>query len=136
MAFIKDQLLSRKLVDPEDLSLFKICTSEDAAVQEIQTFYRTYHSIRFVGPTMVMRITRPVSPEQLEGINSTFSDLLVKGSFEQGNPLPEEFDEPSILNLPRLVFFYNRRSAGRLRQLIDHLNLLPPPPPESVHLAV
>lgn len=129
MAFIKDQLLSRKLVDPEDLSLFTICTSEDAAVQEIQTFYRTYHSMRFVGQTMVMRLTHPISPEQLDGINSTFSDLLIEGSFDQGLALPEEFDEPAIRNLPRLVFLYNRRSAGRLRQLIDHLNLLPFPPP-------
>jgi hypothetical protein len=33
-------------------------------------------------------------------------------------------DEPSLRDLPRLVFNFNRRSAGRLRQLINHLNEL------------
>jgi len=38
------------------------------------------------------------------------------------NALPEESDEPGISHLPRLVFTFNRKDFGRLRQLIDHLN--------------
>ncbi len=122
--FIEGQLLARNLINREDLHLFKLCTSEQVAMQEIVTFYRTYHSIRFVGSILVMRIKRALSGAQLDRVNKEFADLLDGGSFEQRGPLPEEFDEPALKDLPRLTFPFNRRSAGRQRQLIDHLNSL------------
>jgi hypothetical protein len=36
-------------------------------------------------------------------------------------------DEPGLKDLARLTFSFNRRNAGRLRQLINHLNQLPSP---------
>ena len=57
-------------------------------------------------------------------IHQLFSDLLVDGTFELRDALPEELDEPDLKDLPRLVFTSNRRSAARLRQLINHLNRL------------
>lgn len=122
--FVTQQLLKKKLIDEADLSLFKICTSADHAVQEIVTFYQNYHSLQYIGKTLVMRLQHQLSSLQLQHINETFGDLLLEGTFEQRGPLPEEFDEPSLGNLPRLVFQSNRRSAGRLRQLIDHVNSL------------
>jgi hypothetical protein len=50
--------------------------------------------------------------------------LLLEGTFELRGALPEELDEPGFKDLPRLVFASNRRSAARLRQLIDHINRL------------
>lgn len=123
-AFITRQLLHRKLINEEDLSLFTIMDSPDAAVDHILTFYRRYHSIRFVGRQLAMRLKSPISDEQLEQTQKRFSDLLADGQFELRGPLDEELDEPALRDLPRLVFNFNRRSAGRLRQLIDHLNRL------------
>lgn len=123
-AFITRQLLHRKLINEEDLSLFTIMDSPDAAVDHILTFYRRYHSIRFVGRQLAMRLQSPISGEQLEQTQERFSDLLADGQFELRGPLDEELDEPALRDLPRLVFNFNRRSAGRLRQLIDHLNRL------------
>jgi len=120
--FVTDQLLCRRLINEEDLGLFKIFDSEDAAVEEIETFYRNYHSIRFVDQQLVMRIKHPLSNEQLANLTREFADLLEEGSFEQRGPLPEELDEPVVRDLPRLVFLFNRRSAARLRQLIDRIN--------------
>ncbi|MGH7229180.1 MAG: TIGR00730 family Rossman fold protein [Nitrospiraceae bacterium] len=120
--FITGQLLSRRLINEEDLSLFKIFDSEEAAVKEIETFYGNYHSLRFVDRQLAMRIKHRLSDDQLTTINQEFSDLLVEGSFEQRGPLTEELDELALKDLPRLVFFFNRRSAGRLRQLIDRIN--------------
>ncbi|MBI4402428.1 MAG: LOG family protein [Nitrospirae bacterium] len=128
LAFITDQLLSRQLINKEDLSLFKIATSEEAAVEEIETFYRNYHSIRFVDRHLVMRLKHALTDHQLTTINKEFADLLAEGSFEHSDPLPEELDEPELKDLPRLVFLYNRRSAGRLRQLIDRINACSTPP--------
>jgi hypothetical protein len=57
-------------------------------------------------------------------LHDTFGDLLYEGTFELHGPLTEELDEPDLKDLPRLTFTSNRRSASRLRQLIDHLNSL------------
>ena len=122
VAFITRQLLRRKLINEEDLALFTIVTSADEAVSHILRFYRRYHSMRFVGRQLAMRLKQPIAADQLEQIRERFSDLLSDGIFEQSGPLQEELDEPAIRELPRLVFSFNRRSAGRLRQLIHHLN--------------
>lgn len=123
--FITDQMLATRLINPEDLSLFKIVEHEEAAAEEILSFYRRYHSIRFVGRTLAMRLKHRLTEPQLDTIRETFGDLLAEGTYEQREALPEELDEPALRSLPRLVFAFNRRSAGRLRQLIDHLNHLP-----------
>jgi len=123
-AFIVKQLLTRNLINEEDMSLFTIVNSADAARDHILRFYRRYHSIRFVGRQMAMRLKTAVSADQLDQIQARFDDLLSEGRFELRSPLDEELDEPALRDLPRLVFSFNRRSAGRLRQLIDHLNEL------------
>jgi uncharacterized protein (TIGR00730 family) len=134
--FIRDQLLCRGLISPEDMSLFKIFQSEEGAVQEIERFYHNYHSIRSVHRSIVIRLRHRLTPNQVERINDEFGDLLQQGSFEgRTEPLPEELDDPALKDLPRLVFPANRRSASRLRQLIDHLNMLPVPYPHSAELA-
>lgn len=120
--FVTHQLLDRKLINPEDLGLFKITDSVDEAVDEILTFYRRFHSIRYVGPQLAIRLNSRIAPEQILAIHEQFSDLLSEGTFELRDALPEELDEPELKHLPRLVFPSNRRSAARLRQLIDHLN--------------
>ncbi|MDH5739839.1 MAG: TIGR00730 family Rossman fold protein [Nitrospira sp.] len=121
-AFVVRQLLTRKLINEEDMSLFVIVDSAEAAVSQILGFYRRYHSIRFVGRQLAMRLRQAISSEQLEQIRERFMDLLSDGTFELRGPLEEELDEPALRDLPRLVFNFNRRSASRLRQLIGHLN--------------
>jgi hypothetical protein len=59
-----------------------------------------------------------------EHIQEQFADLLTEGRFELRSALEEELDEPTLKDLPRLVFNFNRRSASRLKQLIHHLNAL------------
>ncbi|MBS0183380.1 MAG: LOG family protein [Nitrospira sp.] len=123
-AFVTRQLLKRKLINEEDMSLFAIVNSAEAAVSQILKFYRRYHSIRFVGRELAMRLKQTITPEQLEQLRDRFVDLLSDGTFELRGPLAEELDEPALRDLPRLVFNFNRRSTGRLRQLINHLNEL------------
>lgn len=122
--FVTRQLLARKLINPEDLSLFKITTSVDEAIDEIHHFYRRFHSIRHVGRLLTMRLKTAIAPEQVAVLHDQFGDLLSEGTFELRGPLPEELDEPDLKDLPRLTFVSNRRSASRQRQLIDHLNNL------------
>lgn len=123
-SFVVRQLLTRKLINEEDMNLFVVVDSAEAAVSHILRFYRRYHSIRFVGRQLAMRLRQTISSEQLEQIRERFTDLLSDGTFELRGPLEEELDEPALRDLPRLAFNFNRRSAGRLRQLISHLNEL------------
>lgn len=120
--FVRRQLLDRGMIDPEDLSLYKLTDRVEEAVAEIVGFFRVYHSMRFVHADLVLRLTRPISATLLERIQSEFADILLDGRFVQRGPLPEEKDEPALTRLPRLAFHFNRRAYGRLRQLIDCLN--------------
>jgi uncharacterized protein (TIGR00730 family) len=120
--FIEQTLLRRGMICPEDLILFRITDRVDEAVEEILGFFRVYHSMRYVRSNLVLRLTEAPGAELLEQINTGFSDLLSDGEFTAGGPLPEEKDEPELAELPRLVFPFNRRNYGRLRQLIDCLN--------------
>jgi hypothetical protein len=115
-------LLKRGLVSPEDLHLFTITDRPEVAVNEIVTFYKNYHSSRYVRGQMVFRLNRPVPEEVLDTLNRDFADLVSQGKIEQGAALPEERNESDLLELPRLMFWFNRKNCGRLRQLIDTLN--------------
>lgn len=119
--FVRRRLLGGRLISPEDLSLYKLTDRIDVAVEEILRFYRVYHSMRYVRNKLVLRLQTAPSEQQLAEINGQFADILTEGQFQVGGPLVEE-DEPELANLARLVFRFNRRNLGRLRQLIDFLN--------------
>ncbi|MBS1244420.1 MAG: family Rossman fold protein, partial [Deltaproteobacteria bacterium] len=90
--------------------------------REIQRFYRVFHSARYVGKDLAIRVREPLEPAALRALAGDFRDLLAEGGMIQTEALPEEAEEPEIAGLPRIVFRFNNRSFGRLRQLIDRLN--------------
>ncbi len=120
--FVEGKLLANGLISPEDTSLYLLTDSVPAAMEEILGFYRVFHSMRFVRHQLVFRLFERPSDELLDAINSEFADILVDGQFRVGEPLPEEKDEPAFVALPRLIFHFNRRSLGRLRELINFIN--------------
>jgi hypothetical protein len=117
-------LLGRKLISPDDVALFKVTDSVDDAVAEITRFYRNYHSSRYVGERLVLRVNEAPSADALAALSREFSDLLVRGAIEASGALAEEKGE--LPELPRLVLHYDRKNTGRLRRLIDRLNDLAP----------
>jgi uncharacterized protein (TIGR00730 family) len=121
--YIEDHLLRTGLISEADLSLFKVTTSVDEAVDEITAFYRVYHSSRNVGLDFVMRLARPVPSSLVKDLSREFRDLLAAGDVVQSGALPDEREqEPELNDLPRLVFRLVQGRAGRLRQLIDRVN--------------
>lgn len=120
--YVETRLLSRRLISPEDVSLYQITDRVDEAVQTILTFYRNYHSMRYVHNQLVFRLQRRPSDELLARLNDEFASILTEGKFSVSGPLPEEEDETELADFTRLVFRFNRRSLGRLRMLIDLLN--------------
>jgi hypothetical protein len=124
--FLEKNLLETGMISADDLSLFRITSNVEEAVREIRDYYRVFHSTRYVGRDLVIRIREPLSPGALAALNRDFPDLLSEGLISQGNAFPEEGDEPEIAELPRVVLRFNSRSHGRLRQLIDRLNGIAP----------
>ena len=122
MEFMNSQFVARGLISPSDMALFKIVHSAQAVVEEIHGFFRNYHSLRMVGDFMVIRLHHRLHEMELVELNKEFADILKRGSFEQRDPLPEEWDEPDLWHLPRVLFSFNWKHLGRLRQCIDWLN--------------
>ncbi len=122
--FIEKQMLRRGFISPEDRALFCLTDSIETAVSEIQTFYRSYHSSRFVDQRrkLVLRLKQPPDAGLLNELNMKFQDIIVEGKIELTGPFPEERDEPKLLKLPRLALAFDRRNYARLRQLIDTVN--------------
>lgn len=120
--FIKKQLLGGGMIGHHDERLYKITNSVDEAVDEILSFYNVYHSMRYVRDTLVFRLKKKLTDEQLADIRERYADILKEGDFVQREALPEEAGESDLANMPRLVFQFNRRALGRLRMLIDTIN--------------
>ncbi len=120
--YIKAELLRTGMISEEDMNLFKLTDDVDVAVNDILHFYRHYHSMRYVGDLLVLRMNKPLPEAALTHIRKEFGEILNHGSFEQTKALEEEgTDAP---DMPRLVFAFDRRSHGRLRRLIDYINAL------------
>lgn len=119
--YVVDQLLSSDYINPEDLDLLKITDSVEEAVNEVISFYRVYHSARFVRELFAIRLNRPITPKLIDRLGVDFADLLAAGKFEQANG-PIDGEDSEYPDKPRLVFALNRRSPARVRQLINVLN--------------
>jgi uncharacterized protein (TIGR00730 family) len=123
--YVDHELAGKGLVSPEDHGLYLATDDVDEAVAEIQRFWHSYHSIRWVGDRLVVRVRYAPTPAEVEELGERFSDLLLRGTIEASGPLPAEVADRDELELPRLVMHYDARRAGRLRDLIDALNELP-----------
>ncbi|MBN1852454.1 MAG: TIGR00730 family Rossman fold protein [Pirellulales bacterium] len=121
-AFLENHMLGDGMISADDLSLFLVTDCVEDAVREILGFYHVYHSQRYVRDRLVFRLTVPLAPSLLQEINHHFADILADGTFEQGKALKDERDEEELIDMPRLIFNFNRRSLGRLRHLINAIN--------------
>jgi uncharacterized protein (TIGR00730 family) len=120
--FATEVLVPRGLISPADVSLYKVTDSVDEAVREVLDFYRVYHSMRYVGGELVLRLQHRLPEALLERIRHEFADIVVAGTFEQTEALPAEANDTHAAHLPRLRFRFDRRSLGRLRLLVDLIN--------------
>ena len=119
---IRNQLLVRGLVSSEDLALYRVCDSISDATSEIQGFYRNYHSIRFIGKHLIMRLNHEPTPQILKALHEKFGHLCRSGGFEVVQPHSVERSENDHVDKHRLRFDPNRSDAGGLRELINFLN--------------
>jgi uncharacterized protein (TIGR00730 family) len=121
--YLEKELADRGYIDRNDFKLFSMVHSVDDAISMIVSFYRRYHSLRFVGDRLVIRLSSVIDAESVARWKDQFEDILgPKGEIHLSGALPEEADEPGIAHLPRLLIDFNRKDYSRLRQLIDAIN--------------
>jgi uncharacterized protein (TIGR00730 family) len=134
--FIDTEVLPLGLISPDDDHLFKVTDSVEETVAELRGFYRNYHSLRYVGDVLVLRLQAAPTPEELAELSEAFADICVEGGIEASPPLPAEIADDDHVELPRVTLLFDRVHQGRLRQLISALNDLssapaqPSMPPE------
>jgi len=121
---VEEQLLGGGFISAEDRSLYMITHDLDSACAEIETFYRCYHSSRFVErrKTLVLRLKRELRDEEVSCLNRDFGDILNEGEIRKCQPFEEEADEPALASLPRIALEFDQVHNGRLRQLINAVN--------------
>ena len=121
--YLREHLLNDGLISESDFNLFKITDDLVAAQKEVTNFYYNFHSYRYVGDELVIRTQREIPPAALTRLVDDFSDIIEDSdSLRVCAFLPEEINEPELAHLPRLCLKFDRRSNGRLRQLIDRIN--------------
>lgn len=127
--FLAQEVESRGLISPGDRSLFTIVDTIDDAASEVLNFYRNYHSLRWVGETLVLRLERRPSEEEVADLSEQFADIMTGSVRLLDRPLPAERRSDDFPDLPRVALRFDRFSYARLRQLIDALNSLASAPP-------
>ena len=120
--FLRTHLLGQGLISPDDFSLFTITEDVEDAMNMVHQFYRNFHSYRWVSQDLVIRLHRQLTPEAVQGLNKSFSDLFESAPLRASRALKPEKNEPELSHMPRLIAGSHRRNFGRIRQLIDAIN--------------
>ncbi|MNE27030.1 putative lysine decarboxylase [compost metagenome] len=121
--FIRKQLEGNHYILPSDMKLLTLVHSADEAVEQINQFYGNYHSSRWLKKLFVIRMHHSLTEPALAHLDEAFKDLCLSGGFHQHGYDGEEHDEPQFSHLARLAFTFNARDQGRLRELVDYINL-------------
>jgi hypothetical protein len=120
--FIHQQLVENRYILPTDLKLVRLVYCVDEAVEQINQFYSNFHSSRWLKRQFVIRM------------NHTLSDPALNTCRWLCRPVPERPVPSTCLQrrrtrrsavqpLARLAFAFNARDHGRLRELVDYINL-------------
>jgi uncharacterized protein (TIGR00730 family) len=118
-----DKVVEEGYASDGDKGLYSVTNDVDEAVETILGFYANFHSIRWVGDRLVVRMQRGPSPEQLAAVSAEFAQHTTDGlGIAITKPLRDEVDENDHLELARVSLMLNRRKPGQLRLLIDAVN--------------
>lgn len=120
--FIKSQLEENHYILPNDMKLLRLVYSAEEAVEEIDQFYSNFHSSRWLKNKFILRMHHPLTEQAIAHMQEAFADLRLAEDFQQHAYQGEEH-EADFSHLTRLVFSFSGRNQGRLRELVDYINL-------------
>ncbi len=122
LSFVRDELVDGGLVNEADLELFVVTDDVDEACEEIVGFYRNYHSIRWAGDQLIVRMRQAPSADQLEALNRSHGDLLVDGTIESVDASPAERSSHDHVELPRIGMTFDKFRQSGIHGVIREVN--------------
>jgi uncharacterized protein (TIGR00730 family) len=122
--FMTRQMASRGLISPDDVALYTVTNDPVVAADEISRFYANFHSVRFVGNKLYLRLLHRPTNSEIDDLNRDFQHLCLEGGIEIAEPHAAEIRDFDHVALPRIMMRFDKRSFGGLRRLIDALNRL------------
>jgi len=117
------RLLDDGLISPDDMGLLYHTDNAQDAVNHIAQYYTNYHSFRYVGQQVLLRLNNALSEQALERLNAEFSNVLHKGTIEQVYHWPES-DDKAYAHYPRLRMQLQHHRMNILPHLIQRMNAL------------
>ncbi len=133
MHLLRTEVETMGLISPGDLDLVRVTDDATEATRSLLGFFRNYHSIRWVGSRLVLRLKAPPTDAEVQELNDRFGDLCTDaGRIERTTALPDEVATDDVVDLPRLVMPFDIFRTSELHRLIGGLNALPSAPPPIV----
>ncbi|MGI9577088.1 MAG: TIGR00730 family Rossman fold protein [Microthrixaceae bacterium] len=123
--FLEVELADEELISAEDLELFTITSDVDEAVGVLSDFYRRYHSMRYSGGHLVLRLTEELSDDLIATLNTKYADLVADGHIERCSATDAEIADDDVPELPRVRFRFVDKHFARLHSLIRTINAAP-----------
>ena len=122
--FVENELIEAGLVNGEDKGLFFHTSDPVAAADYLCDFYSCYHSMRFVGGRLIIRLNRVLDPSVLITLNQEFEHIMAGGILEPTDITQTELRDGDHVELPRLVMSFDHRSFATLITLLRRMNEL------------
>lgn len=122
--FVRRELVEPGYIDEDDLRLLRTAHRPQDAVAEIERFHRLYHSSRYVGSDLMLRLRRPLAPAERAMLSERFGDIVEPPGLQPADLPPEDREDPGLASLAGVTFRFGRRRFSRLRELIDGINAL------------
>lgn len=120
--FVADGLAENGMIGAADTDLYLHTHDPDEAAEYLCHFYSTFHSIRYVGRRLVIRLNRALSDEHLVELSGEFSDIITEGGIEHTTATAAEIRDDDHVDLARAWLRFDNRSFGRLTTLIHRIN--------------
>jgi uncharacterized protein (TIGR00730 family) len=122
--YVRNRILTQGLISADDTSLYHLTDSIDDALEYVESFYRMYHSSRYVRGQLVIRLKAPLCDGAIDQLNAEFSDILSEGQIREVSAFDLEGGDDEAKGFPRLALHFNQRDLGRLHQMIRRLGKL------------
>lgn len=122
--FVERELVDAGLVNAADQSLYFRTSDPVAASEYLTSFYSCYHSMRFIGDRLIIRLNRMINDDVLEVLNREFVDILAGGELAPTDISQTELGDGDHVELPRLSMSFDNRSFARLIALVQRMNEL------------
>ncbi|MGH1502854.1 MAG: LOG family protein [Acidimicrobiales bacterium] len=131
--FVDEGLAANGMIKADDTDLYLHTHDPEEAADYLCAFYATFHSIRYVGKRLLVRMNRALDGDAIETLNDEFGDIVVSGRIEPTEATAAERRDDDHVDLARLGFRFDDRSFARLTQMIHRMNELGGPQSPAAH---